>query len=46
MWFDTPKEYDQHFFKNTMIISIGLLTFALVGFYLMYPGFVDGEGFL
>ena len=33
-------------FKNTMIISIGLLTYALVGFNLMYPGFVDGEGFL
>ena len=25
-------------FKNTMIISIGLLTYALVGFNLMYPG--------
>ena len=26
-------------FKNTMIISIGLLTYALAGFNLMYPGF-------
>ena len=25
-------------FKNTMIVSIGLLTYALVGFNLMYPG--------
>lgn len=33
-------------FKNTMIISIGLLTYALVGFNLMYPGFEEGEGFL
>lgn len=35
-------------FKNTMIISIGLLTYALVGFNLMYPGFdvEAGEGFL
>lgn len=33
-------------FKNTMIISIGLLTYALVGFNVMYPGFADGEGFL
>lgn len=33
-------------FKNTMIISIGLLTYAAVGFNLMYPGFEDGEGFL
>ena len=29
-------------FKNTMIICIGLLTYGLCGFALMYPGFVDG----
>jgi len=28
-------------FKNTMIISIGLLTYALIGFNVMYPGFAD-----
>jgi len=28
-------------FKNTMIISIGLLTYALIGFNVMYPGFSD-----
>lgn len=33
-------------FKNTAIISIGLLTYALVGFNLMYPGeFSLGEWF-
>jgi Amt family ammonium transporter len=26
-------------FKNTMIISIGLLTYGLIGFNVMYPGF-------
>lgn len=30
-------------FKNTMIICIGLLTYGLVGFNLMYPGFGEGE---
>src|SRR5690554_3267898 len=25
-------------FKNTMVVCIGLLTYALVGFNLMYPG--------
>jgi len=29
-------------FKNTAIIAIGLLTYAIAGFNLMYPGFVDG----
>ena len=28
-------------FKNTMIISIGLLTYGLIGFNVMYPGFSD-----
>ncbi len=31
-------------FKNTMVVCIGLLTYALVGFNLMYPG--DFNGFL
>ena len=31
-------------FKNTFIVSIGILTYALVGFNLMYPG--DFNGFL
>ncbi len=31
-------------FKNTMIIAIGLLTYALMGFNLMYPG--DFNGYL
>ena len=30
-------------FKNTFIISIGLLTYAFCGFNLMYPGFADGS---
>ena len=30
-------------FKNCMIIAIGLLTYALIGFNLMYPG-GDGGG--
>jgi Amt family ammonium transporter len=30
-------------FKNTMIISIGLLTYALIGFNVMYPGFSDNS---
>ena len=25
-------------FKNTMIVAIGLLTYAIIGFNLMYPG--------
>ncbi|MEQ9366111.1 MAG: ammonium transporter [Leptospirales bacterium] len=29
-------------FKNTMIIAIGLLTYALMGFNLMYPGEFNG----
>jgi Amt family ammonium transporter len=29
-------------FKNTMIIAIGLLTYALMGFNLMYPGDFNG----
>ena len=34
-------------FKNTAIISIGLLTYAVVGFSLMYPGFgADALGIL
>jgi len=35
-------------FKNTAIVSIGLLTYTLVGFNLMYPGEmgVDWNGFL
>lgn len=28
-------------FKNTMIIAIGLLTYALIGFNLMYPDFTE-----
>jgi Amt family ammonium transporter len=30
-------------FKNTMIICIGLLTYGIIGFNLMYPGFGDGD---
>ena len=30
-------------FKNTMIVAIGLLTYALIGFNLMYPGFAEGS---
>lgn len=30
-------------FKNTMIICIGLLTYGIMGFNLMYPGFGDGD---
>ena len=30
-------------FKNTLIPCIGLLTYAFVGFNLMYPGFTDGS---
>lgn len=30
-------------FKNVMIITIGILTYALCGFNLMYPGFAEGD---
>ncbi|NNJ71150.1 MAG: ammonium transporter [Kiritimatiellales bacterium] len=30
-------------FKNTAIIAIGLLTYTLIGFNLMYPGFAEGS---
>ena len=30
-------------FKNSMIIAIGILTFCLCGFNLMYPGFAEGS---
>ena len=30
-------------FKNTLIPCIGLLTYVLCGFNLMYPGFADGD---
>ena len=33
-------------FKNTAIIAIGLLTYAIVGFNLMYPGDFSISGFL
>ncbi len=34
-------------FKNAMIICIGLLTYCLCGFNLMYPGFAEGSsGFI
>lgn len=31
-------------FKNTIIPCLGVLTYALIGFNLMYPGFAAGEG--
>lgn len=31
-------------FKNSMIVCIGFLTYMVVGFNLMYPGFADGTG--
>ncbi len=31
-------------FKNVFIISIGLITYYLCGFNMMYPGFADGTG--
>ncbi len=31
-------------FKNTMIVCIGILTYALIGFNLMYPGFDEVVG--
>jgi Amt family ammonium transporter len=30
-------------FKNLMILSIGLLTYAICGFNIMYPGFAEGS---
>ncbi|NRA39240.1 MAG: ammonium transporter [Planctomycetes bacterium] len=30
-------------FKNVMIVCIGLLTYAIIGFNMMYPGFTDDE---
>ena len=30
-------------FKNTMIVCLGLITYAVVGFNLMYPGFVNTD---
>ena len=30
-------------FKNTAIVAIGLLTYAICGFNLMYPGFAEGS---
>ena len=34
-------------FKNTMVVCIGVLTYALCGFATMYPGFEEGsKGFL
>jgi len=30
-------------FKNTAIVAIGLLTYAIIGFNLMYPGFAEGS---
>lgn len=32
-------------FKNTLTPIIGILTYALAGFNLMYPGFVEGSGY-
>ncbi len=31
-------------FKNTMIVCLGLITYGVIGFNIMYPGFGDGEG--
>ncbi len=31
-------------FKNTFIVCIGVLTYAFIGFNLMYPGFTDDAG--
>lgn len=31
-------------FKNTMIVCIGIITYGIIGFNLMYPGFEDGDG--
>lgn len=32
-------------FKNTLTPVIGILTYFLIGFNLMYPGFLEGEGY-
>ncbi|MCH2114084.1 MAG: ammonium transporter [Pirellulales bacterium] len=37
-----PKNTVNILFKNVMIICIGLLTYALIGFHLMYPGEFNG----
>ena len=37
-----PKNTINILFKNVMIICIGLLTYALIGFHLMYPGDFNG----
>lgn len=37
-----PKNTINILFKNLMIVCIGLLTYALVGFHLMYPGEFNG----
>jgi len=31
-------------FKNLMVLAIGLLTYFICGFNLMYPGFLEGDG--
>ena len=31
-------------FKNCGVLAIGLMTYAICGFNLMYPGFIDGTG--
>ena len=41
-----PKNTVNVLFKNTSIVAIGILTYALVGFNLMYPGaFIFGKFF-
>ena len=30
-------------FKNTMIVCLGLVTYGVIGFNIMYPGFEDGD---
>ena len=37
-----PKNTVNILFKNVMIICVGLLTYALIGFHLMYPGEFNG----
>ena len=37
-----PKNTINILFKNLMIVCIGLLTYALIGFHLMYPGDFNG----
>ncbi len=44
-----PKNTVNILFKNTAIIAIGLLTYALMGFNLMYPGefnLIGGDGWI